>query len=187
MWPDSGGRWHRYPDETKATSPAPLLDIVDADPTGIFWGDRPARSPPASAPSPRIPTRRRPGLAPEVRGRDGAMRAPRRAAVAVVVLDDPQRGPGVLLTRRTSKLRDHPGQFALPGGSVDPGEDDVTAARRELAEELGLQLGPEAVLGLLDDYPTRSGFVITPVVMATAARARRPRPLARRGGASSTT
>jgi 8-oxo-dGTP pyrophosphatase MutT (NUDIX family) len=89
----------------------------------------------------------------------------RSAAVAVVVLDDPQRGPGVLLTRRTSRLRDHPGQFALPGGSVDPGEDVVTAARRELDEELGLALPQAAVLGLLDDYPTRSGFVITPVVM----------------------
>jgi 8-oxo-dGTP pyrophosphatase MutT (NUDIX family) len=90
----------------------------------------------------------------------------RAAAVAVVVLDDPERGPGVLLTRRTSRLRDHPGQFALPGGSVDPGEDTVTAALRELDEELGLTLGPDAVLGMLDDYPTRSGFVITPVVMA---------------------
>jgi 8-oxo-dGTP pyrophosphatase MutT (NUDIX family) len=89
----------------------------------------------------------------------------RRAAVAVVVLDDPTRGPGVLLTRRTSKLRDHPGQFALPGGSLDAGEDAVTAARRELSEELGLALGDDAVLGLLDDYATRSGFVITPVVM----------------------
>lgn len=92
----------------------------------------------------------------------------RHAAVALVVLDDPVRGPGVLLTRRTSKLRDHPGQFALPGGSVDPGEDVVTAARRELDEELGLRLGADAVLGLLDDYATRSGFVITPVVMAAA-------------------
>lgn len=90
----------------------------------------------------------------------------RAAAVAVVVLDDPAGGPGVLLTRRTSRLRDHPGQFALPGGSVDPGEDVVTAARRELDEELGLRLGADTVLGLLDDYPTRSGFVITPVVMA---------------------
>ena len=90
----------------------------------------------------------------------------RSAAVAVVVLDDPARGPGVLLTRRTSKLRDQPGQFALPGGSLDPGEDTVTAARRELDEELSLRLGDDAVLGLLDDYPTRSGFVITPVVMA---------------------
>ena len=89
----------------------------------------------------------------------------RRAAVAVVVLDDPEQGPGVLLTRRTSRLRDHPGQFALPGGSLDAGEDAVAAALRELDEELGLALGDDAVLGLLDDYPTRSGFVITPVVV----------------------
>jgi 8-oxo-dGTP pyrophosphatase MutT (NUDIX family) len=106
-----------------------------------------------------------------VRGRDGTLRPPRRAAVAVVVLHDPQRGPGVLLTRRTSVLRAHPGQFALPGGSVDPGEDTVTAARRELDEELGLALGPDRVAGLLDDYPTRSGFVITPVVMTVEAAA----------------
>lgn len=92
----------------------------------------------------------------------------RRAAVAVVVLDDPARGPGVLLTRRTSRLRDHSGQFALPGGSLDPGEDAVGAARRELHEELGLALGAAAVVGLLDDYPTRSGFVITPVVMTAS-------------------
>ncbi len=106
---------------------------------------------------------------PHVPGRDGTPRPPRRAAVAVVVLCDPERGPGVLLTRRTSRLRDHPGQFALPGGSVDPGEDTVTASRRELDEELGLALGEDRVVGRLDDYPTRSGFVITPVVMAVEA------------------
>ena len=113
-------------------------------------------------------------VASDRRAVDAAARADRpelrRAGVAVVVLDDPTRGPGVLLTRRTSRLRDHPGQFALPGGSLDPGEDAVTAARRELDEELGLVLGPDTVLGLLDDYPTRSGFVITPVVMAAAGR-----------------
>ena len=92
----------------------------------------------------------------------------RRAAVAVVVLDDPERGPGVLLTRRTSRLRDHPGQFALPGGSVDGDETVERAARRELAEELGLPLGPDAVVGALDDYRTRSGFVISPVVLVAA-------------------
>jgi 8-oxo-dGTP pyrophosphatase MutT (NUDIX family) len=107
-------------------------------------------------------------LAP-VRDRDGELSPPRRAAVAVVVLHDPTRGSGVLLTRRTSRLRDHPGQFALPGGSVDPGEDTVTAARRELDEELGLALGEDRVVGCLDDYPTRSGFVITPVVMTAVA------------------
>lgn len=57
------------------------------------------------------------------------------------------------------------GQFALPGGRVDPGESAEETARRELEEELGLTLEPEAALGRLDDYVTRSGFVITPVVL----------------------
>ncbi len=56
-------------------------------------------------------------------------------------------------------------QFALPGGRVDPGETSVLAALRKLEEELGIALGEESVLGLLDDYPTRSGYRITPVVM----------------------
>lgn len=71
----------------------------------------------------------------------------------------------VLLTRRAPKLRTHAGQWALPGGRVDEGESVVTAARRELAEELGLELPESAVLGRLDDYSTRSGFVISPVVL----------------------
>ena len=73
-------------------------------------------------------------------------------------------GPAVLLTRRAARLRAHSGQWALPGGRVDAGEDAVAAARRELHEELDLELDESAVLGLLDDYPTRSGYVITPVV-----------------------
>jgi 8-oxo-dGTP pyrophosphatase MutT (NUDIX family) len=89
----------------------------------------------------------------------------RSAAVAVVV-----SGTGadlaVWLTRRTSRLRAHPGQFALPGGRLDPGEDAVDAARRELSEELGVDAGRSSYVGTLDDYPTRSGYVITPVVLA---------------------
>lgn len=88
----------------------------------------------------------------------------RASAVAVVMFED-EGGPAVWLTRRTSKLRAHPGQFALPGGRFDDGEDAVAAALRELDEELGIQAGPEEVVGLLDDYPTRSGYVITPVVV----------------------
>ncbi len=53
----------------------------------------------------------------------------------------------------------------MPGGRLDEGEDATTAALRELSEEVGLELPADSVLGLLDDYPTRSGFVITPVVM----------------------
>lgn len=73
-------------------------------------------------------------------------------------------GPAFLLTRRASKMRNHAGQWALPGGRLDLGETALDAARRELAEELGLHLDESALLGVLDDYPTRSGFVITPFV-----------------------
>lgn len=74
-------------------------------------------------------------------------------------------GPAVLLTRRAAKLRAHAGQWAIPGGRVDEGETTLDTARRELREELDLDLPTSEVLGLLDDYPTRSGYVITPVVL----------------------
>ncbi|MEM7408586.1 MAG: CoA pyrophosphatase [Pseudomonadota bacterium] len=76
-----------------------------------------------------------------------------------------QRDAALLLTRRSSRLKDHPGQWALPGGRVDPGESTVEAALRELDEEVGMTLDEGAVLGRLDDYVTRSGFCITPVVV----------------------
>ena len=86
------------------------------------------------------------------------------AAVALTVIDS-AKGACFLLTRRTANLRAHSGQFALPGGRVEAGESAVAAALRELAEEMGVVLGEENVLGLLDDYPTRSGYRITPVVL----------------------
>jgi 8-oxo-dGTP pyrophosphatase MutT (NUDIX family) len=80
-------------------------------------------------------------------------------------LDRADGGAAFLLCRRPPRLRRHGGQYALPGGRLDPGEDPVTAALRETEEEVGLRLGEEDVLGLMDDYGTRSGFVMTPVVL----------------------
>lgn len=87
----------------------------------------------------------------------------KHAAVAVCVLED-DGVPALLITRRAARMRNHAGQWALPGGRLDAGETPAEGALRELAEEVGLALPPSAVLGLLDDYVTRSGYVMTPVV-----------------------
>lgn len=103
----------------------------------------------------------------------------RQAAVALVLAEEGlgaaidglpapsrwSRQAAVILTRRAESLRNHPGQWALPGGRIEAGEDAPAAALRELQEEVGLALAPSDVLGRLDDYVTRSGFVISPVVL----------------------
>lgn len=89
----------------------------------------------------------------------------RPAAVGLILLADEEGRPCFLITRRAKTLRDHAGQWALPGGRVDEGESPERAVLREVEEEVGLTLPGDAVLGVLDDYATRSGFVITPVVV----------------------
>lgn len=90
----------------------------------------------------------------------------KHAAVALVMVKAAtELETSLLLTLRASGLRAHSNQWAPPGGRCDPGETPVQAAIRELHEELGLQLTRDDVVGVLDDYPTRSGYLITPVVM----------------------
>jgi len=89
----------------------------------------------------------------------------KRAAVAIALAGTEAGETGFLLTRRAASLRAHSAQWALPGGRCDEGETQAQAALRELHEELGLRLEEADVLGLLDDYPTRSGYLITPVVV----------------------
>lgn len=94
---------------------------------------------------------------------DPALLRLRPAAVALTIVADEEGAPCLLITRRSRHLSRHAGQWALPGGGIHEGETPEAAALRELAEEIGLALEPSAVMGKLDDFPTRSGFCITPV------------------------
>lgn len=87
----------------------------------------------------------------------------RQAAVAITLVADDDGRACFLLTRRQPRMREHAGQWALPGGRLDDGETVTEAALRELHEEVGIDRAE--VLGLLDDYPTRSGYRLTPVVV----------------------
>ncbi len=103
-----------------------------------------------------------------------------KAAVAVTVVDavtEPmteslscrpflrRNSAALILTRRALSLKHHSGQWAFPGGRCDPGESPEETALRELEEEVGLALGQDRIMGRMDDFTTRSGFTITPVVV----------------------
>ena len=103
----------------------------------------------------------------------------KKAAVAVTIVDH-QHGvdfryrwpdesavgrPAMILTRRSAGLKNHAGQWALPGGRMEAGERPEDTVLRELEEEVGLRLESNRIIGRLDDYDTRSGFTIKPVVV----------------------
>ncbi len=79
--------------------------------------------------------------------------------------DEWNDAPALILTRRSEKLRKHAGQWAFPGGRLDPGETPVETALREMHEEVAVDLAADQVLGRLDDFVTRSGFVMSPIVV----------------------
>lgn len=103
----------------------------------------------------------------------------RAATVAVTIVEQPETtdsenihlyaapsgNAAMILTRRARNLRHHPGQWALPGGRIEAGERSEDTVLRELAEEVGLTLGHDRIIGRLDDYHTRSGFTIKPLVI----------------------
>lgn len=103
----------------------------------------------------------------------------KHAAVAIAIVDvahDPalfdiphesssNSNAAIILTRRALGLKKHAGQWALPGGRMEEGETPEKSAIRELGEEVGLNFGPDRIMGRLDDYITHSGFIISPVVV----------------------
>lgn len=88
-----------------------------------------------------------------------------RAAAVCVAIAIHVDEPVIWLEERAATLRSHAGQFALPGGRIDAGETAGQAALRELEEELGVHAEPDRIVGRLDDFATRSGFVISPFVV----------------------
>lgn len=88
---------------------------------------------------------------------------PGRSAAVVLCVLTGSASPHVLVIKRAARGL-NPGQWALPGGRVEPGETPVTAALRELHEEIGLSVAEDRVAGALDDFVTGSGYVITPFV-----------------------
>lgn len=93
-----------------------------------------------------------------------ADRTLRAAGVLVGVMDGPD-GPSVLLTKRSSKLKHHPGQIAFPGGKVEPSDmGPVQAALREAHEEVGLPPENVRVIGTMPTHETVTRFTVTPVL-----------------------
>ena len=96
---------------------------------------------------------------------DSTNDALRKASVGIIVVGNDKGEAGFILTRRGKGLRNHSYQYALPGGRIDSGETREETVLREINEEIGITVSKDQILGCLDEYETRSGFSITPVVL----------------------
>ena len=99
---------------------------------------------------------------PQIDGEDQSLR---KASVGIIIVESKEGKAGFILTRRSRGLRNHSHQYALPGGRIDPGETREETVLREIREEIGISASSNEILGCLDEYETRSGFSITPVVL----------------------
>lgn len=94
-----------------------------------------------------------------------AERATLRAAAVLIACRAGRAGTEVILTKRSSRLKHHPGQIAFPGGKIDREDGGpVAAALREAEEEIGLPRDRVGVLGTLPAHETVTGFAVTPVL-----------------------
>ncbi len=106
-------------------------------------------------------------LNPDASARPG--RVLKAAGVLIAVENGPD-GPQVILTKRSARLKHHPGQVAFPGGRQDPGDtDSIDAALREATEEIALPRTAVEILGCLPDHETVTAYLMTPVVARVTA------------------
>lgn len=88
------------------------------------------------------------------------------SAVLVLIYPNSQNSYSLILEKRTNNLKKHSGEISFPGGKFEPekDKDKVTTALRETYEEIGITPDSIEILGFLDEFPTLTGYIITPVV-----------------------